>query len=531
MKQLIKVVLAACVITSSCTGKNASNGQAGMGDTTLMADTAHTTCRQQILPLPDSSLASADAISYKVELRDSVTPATVDFSTDLYANAPGTMMFRGGMLRDADYGGTVSGTPSEINVDWIFTTDTDSRSTKYGTWGGGTGWTGQPLYVEWPSDAIKRFRADGLIDSSASGREIIVGSLASKIYFIDYDSGKATRKPLDTGNPIKGTVSLDPTLNGNLYVGHGVPAVRPFGALTFNLFKHKLTHTFPEDGRAQRRWNAYDSSPVRVGSFVFRPGENGTIYKWHIADDDATPMLHSAMRYRVRGAAPGIESSMSVYRNYGYVADNHGNVICVNLDTLKPIWLYSMGDDTDGTPTLAVEDNVPYLYVGSEIDRQGEGNATFVKLNALTGKAVWERRIHGKRYDSDEGKHFDGGFYGTPLIGQGNSKDVVMANCVLNLNGQNGELIAFDRHTGKTVWSAPLRSYSWNSPEGFVNEDGHMYVLDGDCAGNLYLLDAADGRLITRKHVGNNFESSAVVKDNTAVIGSRGNTIYKISIR
>lgn len=32
------------------------------------------------------------------------------------------------------------------------------------------------------------------------------------------------------------------------------------------------------------------------------------------------------MRYFCRGSSPGIESSMCVYRNYGYVADNHGNL-------------------------------------------------------------------------------------------------------------------------------------------------------------------------------------------------------------
>lgn len=519
--------VAVVAVCASCTGRR-SVSQEASGTDSIVSDTI---TAPAVTSLPDSAMESAGAVSYRVEIIDTLTPPDIDPASDLYADAPGVMTFRGGLSRDASYGGSVEGTPSEITVDWVFTTDTDMRETKYGRWGGGTGWTGQPLYVEWPDEAMNRFRQQGVIDSSASGREIIVGSLASRIYFIDYDTGKATRRPLETGNPIKGTVSLDPTLNGNLYAGHGVPADRPFGALTFNLFTHSLIHTFPEDPRADRRWGAYDSSPVRAGRFLIRPGENGTIYKWLIADD-GTPSLHSLMRYRVSGAAPGIESSMSVYRNYGYLADNHGNVICLNLDTLRPIWLYRMGDDTDATPVVAVEsDGMPYLYVGSEIDRQVTGHASFVKLNALTGKPVWERRIEGMRYDSEDGKHFDGGFYGSPLLGQGQSSDIVMANCVLNLDGQNGVLLAFDRATGATRWTARLRYYSWNSPVGFVNEDGAMFVLDGDCAGNLYLFDATDGKLVTRRATGNNFESSAVVKDNTAVIGSRGNSIYKISIR
>ena len=57
----------------------------------------------------------------------------------------------------------------------------------------------------------------------------MVGSLCGKGYFINYQTGKASRKPLDLGNVVKGTMSLDPELM-NLYVGQGVPRQPgPFG--------------------------------------------------------------------------------------------------------------------------------------------------------------------------------------------------------------------------------------------------------------------------------------------------------------
>ena len=77
----------------------------------------------------------------------------------------------------------------------------------------------------------------------------------------------------------------------------------------------------------------------------------------------------------------------------------------------------------------------------------------------------------------------------------------------------------------------PLRVYAWSSPVGFVNSDDRMFVLTGDCGGNLYLIDGADGTVIKRKPVGSNFESSPVVVGNSAVVGSRGNSIFKVSLK
>ena len=523
-------VITAAIILSSCGHRSSGSSDSSDSMTDSVADQTLAELPEPIVSeLPDTPQPTAADVTFRVIVKDSTVSAEVDPASDLYSTAPGALTFRGNLRRDADFGGRVKGRPEKIVTEWVFETATDDRDTDYGRWGGGTGWTGQPLFVEWPAELLERFKQAGVMSSEASPREIIVGSLASEVYFIDYETGKASRRPLSTTNPIKGTVSLDPTLNGNLYVGQGVPAEQPFGAMTFNLMTHTLTSMFDRDPGAERGWGAYDSSAIRTGRFLFRPGENGTLYKW-LVEPDGTTRLHSLLRYRVGGSAPGMEASMSVYRNYGYVADNHGNILCINLSTLRPIWHYTTDDDSDATPVVTEEDGRSYVYVCSEIDRQGEGTARFAKLDALTGKPVWERRIEGQRADVDE-KHFDGGFYASPLPGQGNASGLIFANCVLNTDGRNGQLMAFDRATGATRWATPLSYYSWSSPVGFLNEDNEMFILTGDCAGNLYIVDAATGRIITRRRVGNNFESSPVVTGNTAVVGSRGRTIYKVSLQ
>ena len=71
--------------------------------------------------------------------------------------------------------------------------------------------------------------------------------------------------------------------------------------------------------------------------------------------------------------------------------------------------------------------------------------------------------------------------------------------------------MAFDRKTGRQVYSTPLRIYAWSSPVSFTDPNGKLWVVTGDCAGNLYLIDGRTGEIKTRRNVGNNFESSATV--------------------
>lgn len=522
-KTLTAFLAAALSVAATSCGGSSAKRSAATADSDSVAEAALETV--VIERLPDTIYPSAEKIEFCTDIKAEGVDGRIENLTDLYADAPGAFTFRRGAFRQADFGGRLDSVPSRFEIDWAFETDADNRDTGFGRWGGGSGWTGQPLYVEWPDSCLRRMSAQ--FAQGFSGREVIVGSLASKVYFIDFATGKASRRAIDVGNPIKGTVSLDPTLNGNLYVGQGVPAQRPFGHLVVDLFKGEVTQTFPEDPSAWRHWGAFDSSPIRVGRFLFRPGENGVVYKYMIEPGRLT--LHSTMRYRADYGAPGMEASMAVYANYGFTADNGGNVLGINLDTMRPVWHYSMGDDTDCTPVVEIEDGHPYIYIGSEIDRQGTGGAALVKLDAATGREVWRTKVNGRRFETGK-KHFDGGFYASTLPGTADCADLLFANCVMNTDGQNGAFMAFDRKTGRKVYSTPLRIYAWSSPVCFTDPNGKLWVVTGDCAGNLYLIDGRTGDIKTRRNVGNNFESSPVVVGNSLVVGSRGTTIYKISV-
>ena len=152
-----------------------------------------------------------------------------------------------------------------------------------------------------------------------------------------------------------------------------------------------------------------------------------------------------------------------------------------------------------------------------------------MKLDAATGREIWRTKVNGRRFETGK-KHFDGGFYASTLPGTADCADLLFANCVMNTDGQNGAFMAFDRKTGRKVYSTPLRIYAWSSPVSFTDPNGKLWVVTGDCAGNLYLIDGRTGDIKTRRNVGNNFESSPVVVGNSLVVGSRGTTIYKISV-
>lgn len=451
---------------------------------------------------------------------------------NFYSPEKGVLLFRGGFKRDIPTSGKINGVPKKIRIDWVYNTDFNAKKTSLGIWGGGLGWTGQPLLVNWPDSLRQSFNAlsdDFKIKDSIP--EIILGSLSGTVFFLDFETGKETRVPIHTNNPIKGTPSLDPRFNGMLYVGNGVPHTSEFGIHMINLHKHKEQYFYSghTESVAFRRWGAFDSSPVVVGDYLYWPGENGVFYKYSVNDGEIK--LMSKLVYRVAGKPNyGIESSLAVYKNYGYFGDNNGNILCVNLLTMKPVWHYDNIDDTDASIVIEEEDGVPYLYTGCQVDKQSDkGYSYFTKLNGLDGTNVWTNKV--RAYAVVQGKsRSDGGMFSTPLIGKHNAKDIIITNITHTKNRRNGELFAFYKSSGKIAYRTQLSAYSWSSPVAFYNEDGDLYIFTGDVIGNAYLIDGSNGKIIYKRNVGHNFEASPVVWGNSVVIGSRGRQIYRLTI-
>ncbi|MBQ8097290.1 MAG: dehydrogenase [Prevotella sp.] len=481
------------------------------------------------LTLPDTVFESASALKYVVENVDSIPRPLHDYD-DLYNRSDRVMTFRKNLLRNADFGGRVQGEPTTIEVAWSYDTPYGKAETKFGQWGGGTGWTGQPLYAHWTAAEMERIRQGGApLTADFGEEEVMVGSLCGEAFFLNFQTGRPSRQPLDLHNVVKGTMSMDPELM-NLYVGQGVPKGEPLGCQAFSLTSHERG-TFFSDSRAWRGWQAFDSSPVVAGGYLFWPGENGSLFKF---ERQAGGKLHrvSTLRYRVNGAAPGIESSLCVYRNYGFFGDNHGNVICVNLNTMRPVWHVKNLDDTDGTIVCREEGGTAYLYTACEVDKQGtDGICRMMKLRALSGELVWERLIACNRVDLGS-KVLDGGMYSTPLLGRGDCDSLIFANlCRNSADPARGQLTAISTVDGSVRYTVDYGNFCWSSPVGFLNEQNEQYLFTADANGVVYLIRGRDGEVLCRKPMGANFESSPCVVGNSVVVGCRGTKIYKFTIK
>lgn len=529
IKSINFTILLPLIILTACNSTNKGNKNV----TSIQSEANATAQPLECLPYPDTMMVSANRLHFKIDTMLPNISGELRNINNQYSSNSGILTFRGDPSRQPSFSGTIKGTPSKVAVDWVFYTDYDDRESDFGIWGGGSGWTGQPLYVKWNNEQMSRIRSEAsqFLTDAFSNEEIFIGSLCGKVYFIDYKTGKESRTPYDVVNPIKGTMSIDPSMNGNLYIGHGIPCEQPFGAMIINLYNHKLVSMFPKDNNAWKGWGAYDPSPIAVGDFMFRLGENGTIYKLYCDGDSVK--LHSTLRYNPYHAgygSPGIESSLAVSRNYGYFGDNHGNIIAINLDNLKPVWHYSNHDDTDATIVVEEENGTPYIYTGCEIQRQGlSGYSYFVKLNGLNGKLVWEQKIAG-RCDSIGGKLREGGMFSSPIIGHGDCEGLIFSNFCVIERGNMGEFVAMDKNTGEIKYRVTLNNYSWSSPIALYNENNEMFIVTGDTSGNLYIIRGKNGAVLLKQHIANNFESSPIIIGNKIVCGSRGREIYKLSI-
>jgi outer membrane protein assembly factor BamB len=457
------------------------------------------------------------------------------FSASYASDSSSIFCFRGNHQRNRPSRGTISTCPDSISLDWQFKTGYDGTQTEYGMWGGGAGWTGQPLLVKWTKDQKHKL---GISDpdflKNDQALEVIIGSLCGDIYFLDSETGKPTREKMSIGNPIKGTVSVDPRKNGILYVGQGIQHGSQFGAHILDMFARKEIFYQPgRDRHAKRQWGAFDSNPLvdhQTGT-VFWPAENGLVYRFKLDSSRTVNELTKVRYHHEELFRQGIESSMSVMGNFGFFTDNSGTVVCLNLSTLEPIWMSNNGDDSDASVTLdEEEDGMIALYTGNEVDKKAPiSEAIFRKLDAATGKELWrvKRRCSGTEL---QGKTNSGGVLASPVIGKMAGKNLVY--CVFSrVDSRNrGEFIAIDKATGKEAFNLLMDHYSWSSPVDVYDELGNIYIFLTDVIGNVYLLDGLTGELLIKQKTPFTFESSPIAVNDRIVIASRGHHILSFKL-
>lgn len=451
-----------------------------------------------------------------------------------YTDVDGILTFRGNNLRTSPSYGISNISLNKLNINWTF-------DTSFSSWGGGAGWTGQPAIVKWPKDTREIMNIKDKFRRKENFTEVIYASLDGNIYFLDLETGEQTRNPIRVGNPIKGSVSIDPRGIPLLYIGEGIPEKGSIGYNIFSLIDgSKLCFINGMDEDALRGWGAFDSSALinKEADTLIEPGENGLLYivklntKFDIQNKSISinPEI-TKYRYQISSNDyQGIENSTAIYKNLLYFADNGGNIQCIDLLTLKPVWTYDGKDDTDASLVIEVDDGVPFIYSGNEVDKQGsKGYSYLKKINGLTGDKIW-----GKSYECMSiigNDPINGGLLGTPVIGKQNTKDIIILGLARYENMNNGLVVALNKKTGDEIWKKELPNYVWSSPVDFYDRNGKTYIIQCDSIGTMYLLDGRTGAELDKINLGSNIEASPSIFNDTAVVATRDGKIYGIKTK
>ena len=455
-------------------------------------------------------------------------------SNEDYAQVEGILTFRGNNYRDTAAYGLVPNNASGLEIVW-------SKKTGYIDEWTGVGWTGQASIVRWPEETRQLMNINAEKKAKDGLCEVIYGTLDGKIYFLDLDDGKETREPIQIPSSIKGSVSVDPRGLPLLYCGQGIPEVKgkevKIGTHIFSLIdQERLYFLNGRDKFCLRKWYAFDCSPLidAASDTMIQLGENGIVYTIQLntefdADTGALsidPVVDRVVYKSKVSTRPGMENSPAIYDHYAYYTDNSGLLVCMDLNTLEPVWMGDVGDDSDACLVLEEDENGVWLYNVCELDLNGlAGNVYCRKYNALTGEQMWKIGVPCLRRSSD----VEAGGFATPAVGKGSLSELVYFN-ISRVESGGGRLGAVNKETGEVVWQISTGASSWSTPTCVYDEEGRGYVLFCNSSGILRLCDGLTGAEIAGIELGDNIEGSPAIFGDMLVIGTRGQRIFGVRI-
>lgn len=283
--------------------------------------------------------------------------------------------------------------------------------------------------------------------------------------------------------------------------------------------------------------------PLFFGDYIFEPSENGILYtfklnpytdaegKLRIAPDEFVKLRYKTARSSEESYWLGMEDSPVMWKNYLYIADNGGTMLCIDVNTMRIVWTQDVVDDTNGSPVFSMEDGHPYLYIGTSLHwspskRLRLGDCPVFKLDAITGEYIWIRS-----YFCNTIAGISGGVQATPVLGKHEIEDLIIFPIARTPSVRNGIVVALDKKTGKEVWRYKMKAYAWSSPVAVYDAEGKAYLLQGDSAGTLHLLDARTGTLLDQLALGAKYRGQPAVVGNTLVVGTRGMKIFGIELQ
>ncbi len=462
-----------------------------------------------------------------------------------YTDVDGIVTFRGNNFRDtAAYGNTQI---KDGKIKDLWTAKTGSLTYGDATWSG-SGWTGQPLMEKWPKEVKQSMNMYDWAKEKDDLVEVIYACMDGYVYFLDLETGEATRDPLYLGFTFKGAGALDPRGYPILYVGAGYDSNEGTARVfVVNLLDCSVMYTFGNNDPFSLRGNLsyFDSSALvdaKTDTLIY-PGENGILYLINlntsydpeagtlsIAPDNIVKWHYYGTRTSVASYWLGMEDSAAIYDGYIFMSDNGGNLMCLDLNTLQLVWAQDILDDSNSSPVLSVEDGHLYLYISTSFRLGWRSNSIaevpIWKINAETGEIIWKTS-----YDCASDDGVSGGVQSTIAVGKEQLSDSIYVT-VARTDGQaQGVLACIDKSTGEVRWEHES-AYAWSSPVCVYNPDGSGKVLYCNSTGHIYLLDGKTGEVLDTHQISDGvIEASPAVYKSYMVVGTRDCKIWGMELQ
>lgn len=471
---------------------------------------------------------------------------TIDFGMGSTYNAiDGIATFRGNNFRDSAVFGVTDMVEFSLNQKW----SSDTSSLGYGdVWWTGSGWTGQPLMAKWPKETKAAMNMHEWAKLDDDLVEVIYACMDGYIYFLDLETGRATRDAMYLGFTFKGSGALDPRGYPIMYLGAGYDSNQGTArSFIINLLDCSVMYEFGNNDEFSQRGSLsyFDSSAVvdaETDTLIY-PGENGILYliKLNTNYDQTAGTLSinpgNIVKWRYYGTRSstssywvGMETSAAVYGGYMFIADNGGNLMCMDLNTLQLVWVQDILDDSNSTPVLSVENGHLYLYVSTSFHLGWRSSyiadVPIWKIDAENGEIVWQTSY--ECYSEDA---LSGGVQSTIALGENDLSDYLYVTVARTGATNDGVLACLNKQTGDIIWEHEA-FYAWSSPVCVYNAEGNGKVIYCTCGGKMYLLDGKTGETHDDLVLADGaIESSPAVYNSMLVVGTRECEIWGIELR
>lgn len=526
------------IIIKSGGARNTGGGSPSGGDD-FSADALHPLYSPQALSATEPSLLLVESFSVVggTVTRDYRSAADIDFASgEYYSSLAGITTFRGNNFRDGGSYGTAELYQKTLEEMWSYS---GSAHDLTGSMPGA-----QPLIVQW---SIEQRGVMDMYDWAKQAEElteVVVACADGNILFFDLDTGEATRNPISTDYAFSGFCTVDPRGYPLIYIASGGTTDGENGVLIISLADGSVLYEFAAGDGFPSGVSRFGAAPlVDAGSdCLIYPGENGILYtiKLNSTYDEAggavsvRPEITAKWYYystRSSQSPPCFDSGAVTFGEHIITADSSGNAMCINLNTLEPVWAQDIVEDVNASCVLSFEDDAPYVYFCTSLNagaRTEQAQSGIYKLDALSGRIVWSTA-----YSCYYGGVNDvrGGVQGTMVVGKNSLAGIIYVPIARAPSENTGYLAAISADNGSELWKIETHSLSTCSPVAVYDPEGGGYIIYSTSGGYLYIIDGLAGNVLDAINLDCSFSSSPVVFNNTVVLCADDGRIFAIELK